>query len=552
MSKSPDFRERLGQGVLLCDGAMGTYLHRRGVPMDRSFPEQTLVNPGLVESVHREYVDAGAELLKTNTYGAHRLQLERHGLADDVRKINIHGARLARQAGAGRCYIAGCVGPLGKAMEPIGSLTREEAGEVFREQIEALVEGGVDLVLVETISDLAEFDVALAVARSVSDLPVVVHKTFTEDGRTLMGELPHEVVERAEAGGADAVGANCTVGPQRMLDIIERMAQRAELPLSALPTAGLPRLVDGRIDYHAEPGYMAGYARRLAEAGATMVGACCGSTPEHIAAMAAVLQEVEIEVRRGRITVEAPTAEAREPVPLRRRSALADRLGERFVVAVDLALPRSHDLSVTIARARRLRDEAAVDAVILSDALRARLCVHPVVVASRLQEELGLESVLAYSSRDKNVLGIQSDFLGAHVMGLRNILVAPADPANFGDYPIATTLYDVGPVGLVKVLDSMNRGLDLAGNPIGEPTAFVPVVSGDPCAADLDAELRSLQEQVEAGAVGVVTQPIWDPERLEPFLEACASMGVPVVVGILPLRSARHAEFLHNEVPGLE
>jgi len=550
MRKSPDFRTRLQQGVIVADGAMGTYLHALGVPMDRYFPEQCLLAPKLVEEIHRQYAAAGAEILGTNTYGAQRLQLRQYGLADSVRQVNVHAARLARQAGEGRAYIAGAVGPLGVAIEPLGSLSAAEAAAAFREQIEALVAGGVDLITIETISDLEEFEVALAAARAVSDLPVIVHKTFTEDGRTLMGELPHEVVARAVAGGADVVGANCTVGPQRMLDIIERMAQRSDLPLSARPTAGLPRLVDGRIDYHAEPQYMARYARRLAEAGALIVGACCGSTPEHIAAISRELDRQAVAVRRSRVVVEEVVDASREAVPARRRSELAARLGRQFLVAVDLQLPRSHDLEPTVQRARRLL-QTGVDTFVLSDSLRARLHVHPTVVAQRLRAELGVDCIQAYASRDKNVLGIQSDLLAAHVLGVRNLLVAVADPANFGDYPNARTLYDIGPLGLVRVLDCMNRGLDLAGNSIGDPTCFVPLVAANPAALDADAEIERLRARAAAGALAVVTTPVFDLEILDAFLERIDDLQIPVIVGLLPLRSAAHAEYLHNEVPGM-
>lgn len=551
MAKGPDFLERIGDGVVLCDGAMGTYLHRKGVPMDRCFPEQNLTEPERVEAIHREYIAAGAELVRTNSYGANRLQLERYGLADDVRRINIHACRLARQASENRSWVAGSVGPLGRPLEPLGSLSRELATEVFREQVEALAEGGADLIMIETISDLEEFEVALAAARAACDLPVVIHKTFTEDGRTLMGELPHDVVGRAQAGGADVVGANCTVGPQRMLDIIERMVQRADLPLSALPTAGLPRLVGERIDYHAEPEYMGRYSRLLAEAGAAMVGACCGSTPEHIAAMRAALDEAPIKVRKRDSAARSEDVEAREPVPLRERTQLAASLGRSFVVAVELELPRGHDLEPTLRQATALK-EAGADTLVLADALRPRLFVHPLVVAYRLQKEVGVECVQAYATRDKNVLGIQSDLLAAHVFGVRNLLVSTGDPANFGDYPTAATLTDLSTSGLVKILDSMNRGLDLAGNTIGEPTAFVSIVNVSPTARDMEAELRRAAELVEAGAVALLTKPLFAADRAEALLEPLGSLGVPLIVGVLPLRSLAHAEYLHNEVPGLD
>lgn len=549
--RKKDFRERLSEGVILADGAMGTYLHRRGVPMDRCFPEQCLSAPDEVEAIHREYVEAGAEILQTNTYGAHSIYLERFGLAHEVRRVNIHAARLARQACDGSCYVAGTVGPLGASLRPLGNVALDDAETAFRSQISALVEGGVDLIIIETISELTEFEVALAAARAVCDLPIVINKTFTEDGRTLMGELPHEVVARAAAGGADVVGANCTVGPQRMLDIIERMGQRASLPLSAMPTAGLPRLVEGRIDYHAEPEYMAHYARLLAEAGATIVGACCGSTPKHIAAMAGALRDVRVGIRRRSVRVEAAAGEAQEPAPLASRSRLGEQLGREFVVAVDMELPRTHDLAPTVRQARELQD-AEVDTLMFSDPLRARLVVHPLVVAHRLQSELGIECVQAYACRDRNVLGIQSDLLAAQVQGVRNILVSVGDPANLGDYPTAKTLTDIGPVGLMRVLDAMNRGLDLAGNSIGDPTTFVALVAGNPCSHDMASEMRRLTEQVAFGAAAIVTQPLFSLDLLDSFLEAVGDLGVPVIVGLMPLRSLAHAEYLHNEVTGME
>jgi len=549
MRRTPPFSERLECGVILTDGAMGTYLHERGVPMDRCFAELCLTDGPAIEAVHREYVDAGAEILTTNSYGANRMQLDRQGLAADLRRINIAAARLARQASEQRCYVAGSVGPLGAALAPLGRVSRDEALAIFREQVEALAEGGVDFIVVETISDLEEFDVALQAAREACDLPVVVHKTFTEDGRTLMGELPHEVVARAAAAGATAVGANCTVGPQRMVDIIERMAERAEIPLSAMPTAGLPRLVDGKVRYHAEPAYMARYARRIAEAGATIVGACCGSTPAHIAAMAEALESVEAPSRRASVAVSEVAETGAEPLPAPERSGLARRLGNEFIAAVDIELPRGHDLAEVMSYAVQLRD-LGVDTLMLSDALRARLFVHPLVVAYRIQEDLGMECVLPYHTRDKNVLGIQSDLLAAHVLGVRNLFVSLSDPANLGDYPNTRTLSDVGADGLVRILAAMNRGLDLAENTIGSPTAFVPLVSGDPNAADLEIEVARIHLEMESGALGVITQPQFDVNSVERF---CAQLGadVPVLVGVLPLRSSDHADYLHNEIPGI-
>jgi homocysteine S-methyltransferase len=333
-----------------------------------------------------------------------------------------------------------------------------------------------------------------------------------------------------------------------MVDIIERMAERAQLPLSAMPTAGLPRLVDGKVRYHAEPSYMGRYARLIAEAGATIVAACCGSTPEHIAAMAVELRDVQVGARRATVAVTAATDVSAESTPARERSRLAGRLGREFVTAVDIELPRSHDLGETLAYGATVR-EMGVDTLMLSDALRARLLVHPLVLAYRLQQALGVDCILPFHTRDKNVLGIQSDLLAAHVLGVRNLFVSLSDPANLGDYPTTRTLNDVGAEGLVRILAAMNRGLDLAENTIGAPTSFVPLVEGDPHAVDSEVETQRLLVEVGAGALAVVTPPQFDLARVGSFVAALG--GIPVIIGVLPLRSAEHAEYLHNEVPGV-
>ncbi|NKB87947.1 MAG: bifunctional homocysteine S-methyltransferase/methylenetetrahydrofolate reductase [Acidobacteria bacterium] len=548
MRRTPSFSERLGEGLILADGAIGTYLHEQGASLDRAFAEMCVSAPQVIERVHCEYADAGAEILTTNSYGANRLQLDSLGLAADLRRINIASARLARQASAGRCYVAGSIGPIGAALKPLGPVERAAAVEVFREQAETLAEGGVDCIFVETISDLEEFEAALEGVRLGCDLPIVVHKTFTEDGTTLMGELPHEVVARAKAAGATAVGANCTVGPQRMVDIIERMAEHADLPLSAMPTAGLPRLVDGTVRYHAEPQYMARYARQIAEAGATIVGGCCGSTPAHIAAMAEALRDAATPAARQQARVVRADAEIHEPTPVSQRSRVAGRLDSDFVVAVDLELPRDHELGDVVDYARSILN-LGVDTFMLSDALSSRLVVHPLVMAHRLQDELDVECVLPFHTRDKNMLGIQSDLLAAHVLGIRNVFAAPSDPANLGDYPTTRTLSDVGTDGLVRILDAMNRGQDLAENSIGDPTSFVAIVAGDP-GAPVDVEIERLQRAAASGAVAAMTPPQFALEQVADFTDRLRGL-LPVVVGVLPLRSAEHADYLHNEIPGI-
>ena len=546
------FLERVGEGVVVFDGAMGTMLYARGVFVNRCFDELNLSSPNLVRSVHEEYLAAGAEVVETNTYGAHRFKLGPHGLAPHVRKINREGARIAREAAEGRALVAGAIGPIGKPMAPLGHVSRDEAVEAFREQGEGLVEGGVDLFLIETMPSLDQATAALEAVRSVAaDVPVMVSLTFNEEGNTIHGDTPEDVIRELEALEVPVIGANCSQGPQAMLGTLQRMAAVTRTArLSAMPNAGSPALVEGRYVYLCTPEYMATWARRFLESGARVVGGCCGTTPAHVKDL---VRSVRM-VRPGttEVHVQAPRRPKEAPKPLDReaKSPLARNLGRKFVVSVELDPPRGASPGALLERAQYCR-ESEVDAINVADGPRASARMSAQALCVLLQGQVGIDTILHYTCRDRNLLGIQSDLLGAQALGLRNILAITGDPPKLGDYPDATAVYDVDSIGLIRILDHLNHGCDLAGNLIGPALGFHIGCGADPSKPDMEKEVRRLEEKVEAGAEYVMTQPVYEPRTLERFLGMIAHLEVPLLVGILPLYSHRNAEFLHNEVPGM-
>jgi homocysteine S-methyltransferase len=547
------FLDRLSAGTLVFDGAMGTMLYARGVFLNRCFDELNLSNPDLVRQIHAEYVEAGADVLETNTFGAHRLKLGPHGLESQVRKINREGARIAREAAQGRALVAGAMGPIGKPLAPIGHVRPEEAQEAYRQQAEGLLEGGVDLLLLETMPSLDQAKAALAAVRSLtSEVPVAVSLTFSEEGRTIYGDAPEDAVRELEALGVPMIGANCSQGPQAMLETIERMAAAARTArLSAMPNAGSPAMVEGRYVYLCTPEYMATWARRFLEAGATVVGGCCGTTPAHVKDLVRSVRM--FRPARPEVTVIPPSRprEAPLPVPREAKSPLGRRLRRRkFVVSVELDPPRGADPGALLERAQLCR-ETEIDAINVADGPRASARMSAQALCVLLQEKVGIDTILHYTCRDRNLLGIQSDLLGAHALGLRNILAITGDPPKLGDYPDATAVYDVDSIGLIRILDHLNHGCDLAGNLIGPALGLHVGCGADPGKPDVEKEVRRLEAKVAAGAEYVMTQPVYDPKTLERFFSMTRHLDVPVLVGILPLYSHRNAEFLHNEVPGM-
>jgi len=511
-----------------------------------------LSNPGIVEEIHREYVDVGVDVVETNTFGANRIKLERHGLAGQVASINVSGARIARQAAGDEVLVAGCIGPLGVRIEPWGPTSVEEAAGLFAEQAAALVEGGVDLVSLETFYDLAEVEAAVRGVRAVTDRAIVASMTLEDDGSSLEGVAPEEFGARLARLAIDAVGVNCSVGPAAMLEAVERLARVVPLPIAAQPNAGKPRVVENRNLYLCSPEYMATYAKRFVRAGARIVGGCCGTTPEHIKAIRRAVRA--LEPRRPRVEAAGAQAERGrevEPVPLARRSRLGTAIAERrFAVSVEMLPPRGHDLAKCLAGASRLH-EAGIDAINIPDGPRASARMSPMAMAATIERQVGIETIIHYCCRDRNLLGMQSDLLGAHALGLRNVLLITGDPPKLGDYPDATAVFDVDSIGLANMVRRLNRGLDVGGNDIGEPTEFCYGVGVNPGAADMAREIARFEWKVEAGAEFAITQPVFDIEQFLEFLERIRHVRVPVLAGIWPLASYRNAEFMNNEVPGV-
>jgi methionine synthase / methylenetetrahydrofolate reductase(NADPH) len=551
---SPNLRELLATRVLIGDGAVGTLLGERGVGFGHPYARANLSHPSMVTDIHVEYLRAGADVIETNTFAANRFKLETHDLEERVREVNAEGTSLARKAadavaGTGdRALVLGAVGPLGRPLAPVGPVSPELAKSVFLEQAEALLEGGADAILLETFTDLVELRLAY---EAVGDLgaPVLAYKTFVEDGETLAEGLPGRAAREISSWGADLAGANCTVGPQRMVEIIGQMADAAG-PVAALPNPGLPQIVGGHIRFSKDVDHFAEYGVKLAEAGARLVGGCCGTTPAHVKALSEALRDFRVEgtgVRRRAAVVER---EGYTEVPAEPVSEFAERLRAGFAVTVEVDLPRGNAIEQVVEAARRLK-ERGVHAIDISDGARARLRMHPVAAARIVQDEAGIEVVAHISCRDRNIIGLQADLLGAAALGVKNILAVTGDPAQIGDYPEATSVFDTDSVGLVHILSRMNMGEDLAGNPIGEPPGFLVGASFNPTAEDLDEEVEKLRRKVEAGAHAFWTQPVFEFGALENALERIGEDGVCILLGLMPLRSARQAEFLHHEVPGI-
>ena len=546
------FQARLDRGPLLADGAMGTMLYARGVPFDQCFDALNVDRPDLVTAIHGEYIAAGAELIETNTFGANRFKLSLHGLEDRVRATNVAGAaaaRAAREASGRWVWIAGSIGPIGRPLAPLGTVKAGEARQAFAAQAKALAEGGVDLLIFETFSDLHELTEGVAAAKEVTGLPIIAQMTFTHEGKTLLGHTPAEIVARLEELGVAVIGANCSVGSQGVLEVMEQMVLVSRTPLSAMPNAGFPAYVNGRIMYFSAPQYMADYARQMVELGVTVVGGCCGTTPEHIQAMREVLRTVESPPPprlRPRVTVPAPPPVARPSPP----TALAARLGRRFVLTVEVLPPRGTQEGPELEACQLLR-QAGADTINVPDNPMARLRMSPWAMCLRIQTDVRMETVLHFTTRDRNLVRMQSDLLALHALGIRNILVLRGDPPQLGDYPSATAVSDVKPSGLIRLIKQFNEGRDLAGNDLGQATTFLVGAALNMGARDLDRELRVLEQKLRAGVDFLCTMPIFEPATLDRVLDRIGPLPVPLLVGILPLHGLRHAEFLHNEVPGM-
>jgi methionine synthase I (cobalamin-dependent)/5,10-methylenetetrahydrofolate reductase len=565
---SPVATDRLFAGAtVLCDGAMGTMLYARGVFINRCYDELNLSQPELVREIHAEYLQAGAEVVETNTFGANGYRLEMHGLKDKVREINLAGVKLARgcveeirEKQASVAFVAGAVGPLGVRLEPLGKVGLDEARTAFAEQIHALVEGGpgvgVDLLIVETMTSLAEAEQAIRAARSEAPgIPVVVMMTVDEEGNCLDGASAETAAMKLTEWGADAVGCNCSAGPATVLSVIERMRPVTKLPLAAMPNAGIPRAVEGRTIYLTSPEYMASFTRKLVKAGASIVGGCCGTTPSYTRAMKSALRaldamdgSVQVGEQSGGSKVAATTANKVEPPRLANRSKIGAMVAAgEFVTMVEIVPPKGIDCSKEIDGAAQL-NRLGVDAINVPDSPRASARMSAQSLCVQIQQHVGIETILHYTCRDRNVLSIQSDLLGASSIGLKNILCLTGDPPKLGNYPDATAVFDVDSIGLVNIVRNLNYGLDIGKNSIGESTGFTISVAANPGVQDMDQEVRRFAFKVEAGAEFAITQPVFDLRVLEEFLRRIEGFRIPVIAGIWPLTSLRNAEFMKNDL----
>ncbi len=561
MSDRAHLIERLldPQQVVVFDGAMGTMLYAKGVFINQCYDELDLRAPDLVREVHSAYVKAGAEIIETNTFGANRTKLTPYGLESQVEEINKAAARIAREEAGDNVLVAGAVGPLGVRLEPFGPTSASEAREIFGEQMKALKEGGADFFLLETFADLAEIEQAILAAREVdAAMPIVAQMTIGTDCLTPYGASAEDIAKALDAFGADILGLNCSVGPQIILDAVEKMTKVTRKKLSAQPNAGMPREVGGRSMYMASPEYMATYAAHLARAGARVVGGCCGTTPEHIAAIVEGIRPLSPRqprvIRRERRTGEFPVvtqAKPVEPIAFAERSKFAGKIARgEFVTSVEIVPPRGVDASKMLRDTGALKS-AGVDAVNVPDGPRAQSRMGALLTSLLIEQQVGIETVTHYCCRDRNLLGMLSDLLGASAIGLRNMLIITGDPPKMGPYPNATAVFDIDAIGLTNLVNNLNHGMDPGGNAIGAPTCFTIGVGVNPGAIDLEHELRRFTWKVEAGAEYAITQPVFDVEQLEAFLAKLDGNRIPIIAGVWPLVSLRNAEFLANEVPGV-
>ena len=552
----PQFADLFSNRPVLADGAMGTVLYARGVFINRCYDELNLSDPNLILSIHEEYLQAGAEIIETNTFGANRFRLTRHGLAAKVVEINTAGVRLARQAvdhlkekQAGTAFVAGSIGPLGLRLEPLGKTGLDEARAAFAEQIRALADAGVDLLIIETMPALNEAREALLAAEETApNLPVLVMVTVDDESNCLDGSSPEQAASLLTEWGAGAIGVNCSTGPATVLTALECMRAATDVPLAAMPNAGMPRAIEGRNIYLCSPEYMASFARKAIAAGAQIVGGCCGTTPNHTRAMRSAMRAIDAQARvtdggkHAEISTETP------PAPLAERSHIGSLIQQgQFVTLVEIVPPKGINCTKEIEGARLLA-QLGVHAINVPDSPRASARMSAQSLCIQIQQHTGIETILHYTCRDRNVLSIQSDLLGASSIGLKNILCLTGDPPKLGNYPDATAVFDVDAIGLVNIVRRLNHGLDIGANSIGASTNFTIGVAANPGVPDIEHELRRFAFKVEAGAEYAITQPVFDLRLLEEFLNRIESFRIPVIAGIWPLTSLRNAEFMKNDL----
>jgi homocysteine S-methyltransferase len=546
-----DLMDYLRENVVVFDGAMGTQLYSKGVYINRCFDELNISNPEMVREVHQDYIRVGVDAIETNTFGANRIKLGRSGFGNLVRDINYQGARIAKEEAGKNIFVAGSIGPLGIRIEPWGPTSFEEARRMFQEQAEALLEGGVDLFILETFYDLNELHQAVLAVKEICDYPIIAQMTLEDDGNSLEGVAPEDFTAEIDGWGVPVIGVNCSVGPEVTLKAIEKMARVTQAKLSAQPNAGKPSNIEGRNLYLCSPEYIAEYAKRFIMNGVKIVGGCCGTTPSHIKAIKKAVKALQPIKRK--LDVIPPVKEKKiavEVIPREKKSGFSAKISEKkFVTIVEVVPPRGCDPAKEIEGARILK-EAGVDALNIPDGPRASAKMSPQSLAQLFEREIGIESILHYCCRDRNLLAMQSDLLGVYALGLKNLLIITGDPPKLGDYPDATAVFDVDSIGLTNMISRLNQGRDLGGTPIGKPTGFYIGVGVNPGAINLNQEIRRFEWKVDAGAEFAVTQPVFDIEMLKSFLEKIKHVRIPIIAGIWPLASLRNAEFMNNEVPG--
>lgn len=549
-----DFRKAIEEEILLADGAIGTLLVSRGASPEQAKSPLNVSDPEAVREVHEDYCDSGARIITTNTWDANRVKLTAHEWGDSLEKINREGVRLAREAAVGEMvFVAGSIGPLGALVKPYGTLTMGQVREIFQEQVRVLLEADVDLVMLETFGSLLEAAEAVRAIRDLSaDVPIVAGMTFLADGRTAFGEAAVPALTTLARAGADVVGMNCTLGPQESHDVFSRLPASISVPLSVMPNAGYPTTVHGRNVYLSSPDYLREYAEAFVQSGAAIIGGCCGTTPEHIRAMAKAVsgRKRTATTARAAVVIESPAPRTGEPAieTSRFKRRLAD--ASTFVVTAEIEPPRGVDLSAAIEGARLLKSRG-VDAANVTDNPMARLRMSSIAVAALIQREVGLDAVVQITTRDRNVLGLQSDLLGAAGLGLKALLCLGGDPLKIGDYPQGKQVSEVDVLGLLRMARGLNAGADLAGNAIGSSTQFAVGCAANPAAPDLDVELSKMRAKIDAGASFAQTQPVYDVGALERFLACDEARAIPVLIGLIPLRSLKQTMFFANEVPGI-
>jgi methionine synthase / methylenetetrahydrofolate reductase (NADH) len=554
LSRAAEFRSKLQSKIVVADGAMGTMLYAKGIFINRCFDELNLSAPQIVKEVHQEYVRAGAEVLETNTFGSNRIRLTAFGFGEKLRAINQAGVRLAREAAGERAFVAGAIGPLGAPIEPLGPISFAEARSVFKEQAEALIEAGIDLLVLETFYDLSELREAIFAAREAvgPDMVIVAQVTVEDDGNLRDGTSTETFTRSLNEWPVDVIGINCSAGPKTVLDTLEKMLRLTTKSLSAMPNAGLPAKVEGRNIYLCSPEYMAQYARRYLQAGVRFIGGCCGTTPEHIKTICSEVRSLQpVQNRTATVEIaEDPKAVIKRlpKIPVEQKSALGKSLATgKFVAFVEILPPRGIDASKEIAGAK-LCKEHGIDCINVPDGPRASARLSAQVTCQLIQQHAGIEAVLHFCCRDRNILSMQSELLGAHATGVRNLICITGDPPRMGSYPDATAVFDVDSIGLTNIANQLNQGLDIGGNPTGSQTALLIGVGANPGAPNMDEELRRFAWKVEAGAEYVVTQPVFDLDLLEAFLKKTEQYKIPFIAGIWPLTSYRNAEFMVNEL----